>query len=68
MAYRTQKFELVVTLPDGCSANEMRKYMREAIEQWAGQFHPDDTLFGWFYGDGPKYAPRHLTIKTVKAE
>ena len=63
---RKQKFIVTVDVPDDYNANEIRAYMREAISQWSGQFHPDDTLFGWFYKDGPSYEPRHLTIRPVK--
>lgn len=46
---RKIKVLLTVEVPDDTSAEYMRSYMREAIEAWSGQFHPDDSLFGWFY-------------------
>lgn len=45
-----EKYVVTVTRPAGVSITEMRNYIREAVDMWGGQFHPDDPMF---YGQAP---------------
>lgn len=45
-----EKYIVTVTRPEGVSITEMRDYIREAVDMWGGQLHPDDPMF---YGQAP---------------
>ena len=42
-------YHIRVKLPDDIDKEYFREYMRAAIEEWSGQFHPEHSLFGWFH-------------------
>ncbi len=57
----TQRVNLLVKIdmPEEMYVNDLREYVRDAIESWSGQFAPDDPLFGWFY------EKKRLTIRPI---
>jgi hypothetical protein len=55
-----KRFVVKIDIPDGYTPSDIRDYMRDAISNWSGQFHPDDPLFGWFHAQEDR-----LTIKFI---
>jgi hypothetical protein len=41
----THLFLVQVELPDGCTVEDMRRYIWDAVGTWKGQLHPDEPLF-----------------------
>lgn len=41
-----ETYQITVNRPAGASVKEMREYIREAVEMWGKQYHPEDPLFG----------------------
>ncbi len=53
--------------PDGVSVAELIRYMREALEEWGGQRHPDDPLFcAWKIRGAPGNARRLPAIRITR--
>lgn len=42
---KKEQYIVTVMRPDKVSVNEMKSYIRDAVNGWSGQFHPDDPLF-----------------------
>ena len=40
---------LEIQMPAEMYVDDLRKYVRNAIESWSGQFAPEHPLFGWFH-------------------
>lgn len=38
-------FLVTVEIPNGVSVRDMQNYIRDAIQMWKGQEHPDDPIF-----------------------
>lgn len=57
------EFLVRVDLPEGCGKSYFREYMREAIENWSGQFELGHPLLGWFCD-----YERKLTIRFIKGD
>lgn len=60
---KKMKFVVTVIVPDDCSVTWIRRYMRDAITCWSGQFQPEDSLFGWWRS----FTDRKLSIRVVKS-
>jgi len=42
---RTIEFKVTIELPDDMYVSDMREYIKDALQGWKGQFHPDDPAF-----------------------
>ena len=42
---REMTFSVKLRVPDEATVAEVREYIRDAVETWGGQRHPDDVLF-----------------------
>jgi len=52
-------FIVGVKIPDGVGTREMQEYIREAVQTWKGQKHPEDPLFDLDY--------KTVTVKSVRS-
>ena len=41
----TATFAVKVKMPEDCSVERLRQYIKDAIEYWGGHLSPDDPLF-----------------------
>ncbi len=40
-----EQYIITVERPRDVSVNEMKEYIKEAVQRWSGQYHPQDPLF-----------------------
>lgn len=55
MKKKTVQYIITLKLPPGVSKQRMRAFIKEAVEIWAGQCHPEDPIFDFC----------RCTVKTV---
>lgn len=42
-------YEFIVKIPAVASKTQTASYIKDAVESWSGQFHPDNPMFGAFH-------------------
>lgn len=60
---KREVYVMVVNRPDGVTVELMKRYIKEAVESWSGQFPKESLLFGWFRkrGNGVLVQRRNLS-------
>jgi hypothetical protein len=41
----TKSYIVQLKIPDGYNVKDMQHYIKEAVEMWCKQAHPDDSIF-----------------------
>lgn len=58
-------FIVQVEMPEGCTVDDMRAYIWDAVATWRGQLHPDEPLFD-LDGDSVRVLSIPATIRDTK--
>lgn len=46
---KKKSFKVTVAIPDGVGIKDMQDYIKEAVQTWYGQLHPDNPLYNLDY-------------------
>ena len=43
--YMKESYVVTINRPEVVSVTRMKAYIKEAVDAWAGQYHPDDPMY-----------------------
>ena len=53
-----KQFVVTMDVPEGCPLDYVKEYIKDAVDCWGGQRHPDDYLFTANWNNNVKVTSR----------